>query len=87
MDVIFLEKEIKVQINTNNRQISQHIYMSMDERITELNNNMIIVGGSGAGKTFRFARPILRQMTGSYICTDPKGELARKEGNYLEERG
>lgn len=80
-------KNKKVIINTNNRQITEHIYMSMDERVTGLNNNIMIVGGSGAGKTFRVARPLLRQMTGSYVVTDPKGELVKKEGRYLEERG
>lgn len=80
-------REKKVVINTNERQITEHIYMSMDERVTGLNNNIMIVGGSGAGKTFRVARPLLRQMTGSYISIDPKGELERKEGRYLEERG
>lgn len=80
-------KEKKVIINTNERQITEHIYMSMREKVTNRNNNILVVGGSGAGKTFRIARPLLRQMTGSYIGTDPKGELERKEGRYLEERG
>lgn len=80
-------REKKVIINTNERQITEHIFMSMRESVTELNNNIMVVGGSGAGKTFRFGRPLLRQMTGSYIVTDPKGELERKEGRYLEERG
>lgn len=81
------EKEIKVSINTDERQISQNIYISMDERITGLNNNILVIGGAGAGKSFRVVRPLLRQMTGSYIITDPKGELAKKEGGYLEQRG
>lgn len=76
-----------VNINTNERQISEHIYMSMSEKDTGLNNHVIVVGGAGSGKSFRVARPFLRQMTGSYVVTDPKGELARKEGRYLEERG
>lgn len=61
--------------------------MSMRDSVTDLNDNILVVGGSGAGKTFRLARPLLRQMTGSYIVTDPKGELEQKEGRYLEERG
>lgn len=78
----------RVVINTNERQITENIYVSMDDKQnTGLNNNIICVGGSGAGKTFRLARPLLRQMTGAYIITDPKGELVKKEGRYLEERG
>ena len=34
---------------------------------------------AGSGKRFRVVCPLLRQMTGSYIVTDPKRELARKE--------
>ncbi|MDE6252585.1 MAG: type IV secretory system conjugative DNA transfer family protein [Lachnospiraceae bacterium] len=70
-----------------NRQLTQNIYMSMNTRRTDLNNNITVVGGSGAGKSFRLARPILMSMAGSYICTDPKGELARSMGKYLEDRG
>ena len=61
--------------------------MSMSESDTGLNNHVMVVGGAGSGKSFRVARPLLRQMTGSYVVTDPKGELARKEGRYLEDRG
>lgn len=77
----------RITINTDERQISQNVHMSMNSMVHGLNNNIIVIGGSGSGKSFRVARPLLRQMTGSYIVTDPKGELAKKEGRYLEERG
>lgn len=60
-------------INTRERIISEHLHMSMNTRHTDLNNNIFCIGGSGAGKTFRFVKPNIMQMTGSYIITDPKG--------------
>lgn len=76
-----------VEIHTRNRRLSGHLWMSMDSHQTDLNNNIVLVGGSGAGKTFLFARPLIRQMNGSYVVTDSKGSLVRKEGNYLKKRG
>lgn len=84
---LFLKTKVVFEINTMNRRISENIYVSMDSKDTDRNNNMLVIGGSGSGKSFRLARNILRQMNGSYVVTDPKGELARKEGKYLEDRG
>ena len=70
-----------------NRQLTQHIQMSLNTRHTDLNNNILVIGGSGAGKTFRFVGPNLMQMSSSFICTDPKGEIARKYGGFLEKHG
>lgn len=83
---LFLKTQVMFEINMMNRRISENIYVSMRSKEIS-NNNMLVIGGSGAGKSFRLARNILRQMNGSYIITDPKGELARKEGKYLEDRG
>ncbi len=60
---------------------------SMDCYETKLNNNVIVVGGSGAGKTTGVVIPNLLQAYGSYIVTDPKGNLYKKYGQYLESRG
>ena len=60
-------------VNTRNRILSQQIRMSMNTRHTDLNNNILVIGGSGSGKTFRYVKPQLMQMFGSYIITDPKG--------------
>ncbi len=76
-----------VEINRMNRRLSEHLWMSMDKIRTELNNNILCVGGAGAGKSFRVLRNLLRQMTGSYVVTDSKGSLIKKEGIYLKKRG
>ena len=74
-------------VNTRNRILSQNLRMSMDTRHTDRNNNILVVGGSGAGKTFRFVKPQLLQLNGSYICTDPKGELLRDTAGFFAANG
>lgn len=51
------------------------------------NSNEIVIGGPGAGKSFRKIKPDLMQMYGSYIVTDPKGELYRDTAKFLTENG
>ncbi len=72
-----------------NRILSQNVRMSLDTRRTKLNNNVLIIGGSGAGKTFYEVKPNLMQMPDrcSFICTDPKGELLRSTAGMLKKNG
>lgn len=49
-----------------------------------LNNNILIIGGTGAGKTRGFVIPNLLQAHSSFVVTDPKGEILEKIGYYLE---
>ena len=74
-------------VNTRNRILSQNIQMTLDTKHTDLNNNILVIGGSGAGKTYRFVKPQLMQLTGSYIITDPKGELFRDTSEFLRKMG
>lgn len=47
------------------------------------NKNILIVGGSGAGKTRGFVKPNLMQMHSSYVVTDPKGTVLEEVGSML----
>ena len=49
-----------------------------------LNNNTLILGGSGSGKTRGFVLPNILQAHSSFIITDPKGEILEKAGYFLE---
>jgi type IV secretion system protein VirD4 len=49
-----------------------------------VNNNILILGGSGSGKTRGFVMPNVLQAYGSYVITDPKGEILEKAGFFLE---
>ncbi len=51
------------------------------------NLNEVVIGGSGAGKSFRKIKPDIMQMYGSYVVTDPKGELYRDTAKFLTEHG
>ncbi len=51
------------------------------------NKNVLIVGGSGSGKTRFFIKPNILQMHSSYVVTDPKGTLVIEVGNALEKNG
>ncbi len=48
------------------------------------NKNMLIIGGSGAGKTRGFVKPSLMQMHSSYVVTDPKGTVLVEVGKMLK---
>jgi type IV secretion system protein VirD4 len=62
-------------------------YYSLDSYKTGINNNVLVVGASGAGKTRGIVIPNLLQATGSYVVTDPKGNLYDKYGDYLRGQG
>lgn len=80
-------KEVKI-VNTRNRILSKNIYFSLDsENITHMNNNILVIGGSGCGKSFKFAKPNIMQLSSSFIITDPKGELCRDTAGFLEHHG
>lgn len=49
------------------------------------NKNVIVVGGSGCGKTFSFVKPNLMQLHSSYVVTDPKGTLLPQVGEMFRE--
>ena len=67
--------------------VAEGLEYSLDCYETQLNNNVMVVGASGAGKTTRIVIPNIMQANGSYIVTDPKGNLYRKIGPYLEKNG
>lgn len=71
----------------NTMILAQDQYYSLDCHETQLNNNVLVVGTSGAGKTRNIVIPNLLQATGSYIVSDPKGNLYKKYKSYLESKG
>ena len=50
------------------------------------NKNILVIGGSGSGKTRFFCKPSLLQAHSSYVCTDPKGTLLPEIGAFLERK-
>lgn len=74
-------------MNDESLILGQDQYYSMDCYQTKLNNNVLVVGTSGAGKTRSIVTPNLLQATGSYILSDPKGNLYKKYKDYLIRQG
>ena len=62
-------------------------YYSLNDKVTRRNNNVLVVGTTGAAKTRTVITPNLLECVGSYIVTDPKGNLYRKWGGYMKEHG
>lgn len=98
-------KKEKISINQKNKKIAEaklkysdnsNIIFTQTEKICmynfELNNNTMIIGGSGSGKTRGYVLPnILNCCDSPYspsiVVTDPKGEIITKVGKYLESNG
>lgn len=62
-------------------------YVSNDTWVTQLNNNDLIVGTPGSGKTRNYVKPNLLQMKESVIVTDTKGSLLDEVGPVLRKHG
>lgn len=71
----------------NERILADGIKVSNNTRETGLNNNDLIIGGSGSGKTGGYIFQALLNPTGSYVVSDTKGQLQRIFGDYLQEKG
>lgn len=71
----------------NERILAQNISVSNDTRETGLNNNDLIIGSSGAGKTGGYVIPNIQNITGSMVVSDTKGNLGRKFTKELKEKG
>ncbi len=54
---------------------------------TSRNKNVVVIGGSGSGKTRFFVEPTLLQAHSSYVVTDPKGTLLPEVGSFLVRKG
>ena len=76
---------------------SQNVLLTQTERLTmnnrpkdprtARNKNVLVVGGSGSGKTRFFIKPNLMQCHSSYVVTDPKGSILIECGKLLQKEG
>ena len=75
----------------NNIILTKTESLSMDSRQKNpkraRNKNVLVVGGSGSGKTRFFVKPNLMQMHSSYVVTDPKGTILTECGRMLKRNG
>ena len=88
------EKDIEPYID---KKFENNVLLTQTERLTmnnrpknpkyARNKNVMVIGGSGSGKTRFFVKPNLMQMHSSYVVTDPKGTLVLECGKMLERNG
>lgn len=67
--------------------LTQHVSIGMDGYKHQRNLNILVVGGSGSGKTRYFCKPGLMDANCSYLVVDPKGEMLRSTGHFLKSQG
>ncbi|MCE2056830.1 VirD4-like conjugal transfer protein, CD1115 family [Streptococcus thermophilus] len=74
----------------NDTTLSRNVRLTLLEKKApqfDRNKNLVVIGGSGSGKTFRFVKPNLIQLNCSNIVVDPKDHLAEKTGKLFLENG
>lgn len=67
--------------------LSQNLMLSLNAKSHRRNLNILVVGGSGAGKTRFYAKPNIMQCNTSFVIADPKGEMLRATAPLLLQRG
>ena len=77
-------EQYQVLSNKKGIILAEDNYLPVDKRG---NVNVLVVGGSGSGKSASYSIPNAYQMLGSYVFTDPKGELYDKTAGFLKENG
>lgn len=82
-----LDRKYRDKDPQNNVILTRHLQMSLIGRKHLRNLLQIVVGGSGSGKTRYVVKPNIYLANTSFICTDPKGELARSAIPLLLEEG
>lgn len=82
-----LSKKYTDKEKQQNLILTQHVRMCLDGRKHRRNVNVMVVGGSGAGKTRFYAKPNVMQANTSFVVLDPKGEILRDTGHLLVRQG
>ena len=86
-DVEAVNKKYRAMPPSENKLLTQHCRIGLDGRKHRRNLNILICGGSGAGKTRFYAKPNVMQCNTSMVILDPKGEIVRDTGGLLEKKG
>ena len=82
-----LNKKYRDKDPTQNKLLTQNVRIGLDGRKHRRNLNILVCGGSGAGKTRFFCKPNAMQCNTSMVILDPKGEIVRDVGGLLEKKG
>jgi len=81
-----INKKYKQFPDSENKILTQNVKIGFNAKKHRRNLNVLVVGGSGSGKTRFFAKPNVMQCNCSYVILDPKGEILRDTGYLLEKK-
>ena len=82
-----LNKKYRDKDPSENKLLTQNVRIGLDGKKHRRNLNILVCGGSGAGKTRFFCKPNAMQRNTSFVVLDPKGEIVRDIGGLLESKG
>lgn len=86
-DMNFFKKQFMDKTPKNNMVFSRNIGLSLDNTFSGRTANVLIIGGTGTGKTFKYVKPNILQQNCSMIITDPSGDIFDSFGGYLLDQG
>lgn len=72
---------------SQNKILTQNVKLGLNGKKHRRNLNVLVCGGSGAGKTRFYCKPNIMQCNTSFVVLDPKGEIVRDLGYLLESKG
>ena len=82
-----VNKKYKQMPISNNKILTQNVGLGLNSKKHRRNLNVLVCGGSGAGKTRFYCKPNIMQTNTSFVVLDPKGEIVRDLGHLLEKSG
>lgn len=82
-----INKKYKQTPIENNKILTQNVVIGLNGKKHRRNLNVLVCGGSGAGKTRFYCKPNVMQCNTSMVILDPKGEIARDVGGLLKRKG
>ena len=82
-----LNKKYRDRRQFQNKILTQNVHIGLDGKKHRRNLNVLVCGGSGAGKTRFYCLPNAMQCNTSFVILDPKGEIIHKVGGLLQKKG
>ena len=87
-DAVAVNRKYRQKPDSMNKILTQHVRIGFDGKKHRRNLNVLVIGGSGAGKTRFFVKPnVMQAAECSMVILDPKGEILRDTGQMLIDKG
>ena len=83
-DASYVNSKYASKLYTNNKLLTRNVRIGLDGRTHMRNLNVLVIGGSGSGKTRFYCKPNILQANTSFVVLDPKGEQIKACGGLLE---